>query len=179
MLLYLILRSRYNLVDLFIVSVPRTLRNKPRVNYAVLNSGLEAPSRSSSEMVQAPIPKENLTNDRAEHKGIRGSERSFVNRISETATGASLLDQKREVDKLRQAVKKLLLANSNPFGRPHGDSKVLKTDSMTKPLVTHDDLRQIESLSRDVDRKLQHFGLGDATDESRSNSDVDGYSSED
>ena len=42
-----------------------------------------------------------------------------------------------------------------------------------------DDLRQMESLSRDMETKMQHFGLGDATDENRSNLDVDGCSNND
>jgi len=85
------------------------------VNYAVLNSGLEAPSRSSSEKVQAPIPKENLTNDRAEHKGIRGSERSFVNRISETATGASPLRPETRGGQIATSGKKAPVGQLKPI----------------------------------------------------------------
>ena len=54
------------------MSVPCTLCNKPRVNYPVLNSGMEAPSPSSSEMVQTPIPEEYLPKDQAEHEALEG-----------------------------------------------------------------------------------------------------------
>ena len=55
------------------MSVPCTLCNKPRVNYPVLNSGMEAPSPSSSEMVQTPIPEEYyLPKKQAEHEALEG-----------------------------------------------------------------------------------------------------------
>lgn len=45
-----------------------------------------------------------------------------------------------------------------------GSEKVKKKDGQAKsakPTVSLDDLRQMKSLSRDVEKKLKHFGLGE------------------
>ena len=145
--------------------VTRTLRNMPRVNYAVLHSGSAdfLPEKRQLELDQA-TPSNVLasSDDKAELDALetdRAALASVLEQQQQLKREQAIQEKKREVESLRQAVAQLQLEHSSSTTekatvptQDRKDSKK-KSASTTKPLVSLDDLQQMDSLSRDVEEK--------------------------
>ena len=172
------------------MSIPRTLRNMPRVNYAVMHSGSAdfSPEKRQLELDQTtPSSVLASSDDKAELDALeteRAALASVLEQQQQLEQEQAIQEKKREVEKLRQAVAQLHLKHSSSTEKakvPTQDRKDSKKKSAftTKPLVSLDDLRQIDSVSQDVEEKLKRIGLGDVPNESHSSSEEDGSSSDD
>ena len=167
------------------MSISRTLRNKPRVNYAVLHSGSEefSPTRGNLELDHTlphedskaefealgsfhPSPDENLKSE----LGALETEQEALTLQMEQLQKQALQDKRREVENLRKTVSQLQSAHCNPSGTEKVKTKDSRAKS-AKPTINLDDLRQMESLSVDVEKKLKHFGLGEIPNDSLSSSE--------
>ena len=173
------------------MSIPRTLRNKPRVNYAILNSGSNSispsPEQLSLDLGSTPQVKDFASTDQQELEALEDEKVALAAELQRLQQLKSVQDKKKEVEELHEAVSKLQLEHSpTRLTAAHARQGVSKKDRKvpfktvkTEPMVSLANLRQMESLTQEVDKKMKHFGLADSSDEGQSTSTVDSFSSDD
>ena len=116
------------------MSVPHTLQNKPRVNYAILHSGLEdtLPEKSQLELENTPpVKDEAALDDQAELDALDMEKAALATELQKLHQEQALLDKKREVESLREAVTQLQLEQCSSSGMEKVKVKDRKVKSVT------------------------------------------------
>ena len=122
------------------MSIPRTLRNMPRVNYAVLHSGSAdfSPEKRNLELDQA-TPSNVLasSDDKAELDALeteRAALASMLEQQQQLKREQAIQEKKREVESLRQAVAQLQLEHSSSQGRLRYPRRIERIVKRSRPL---------------------------------------------
>ena len=130
------------------------------------------------DLGSTPHEKDIASPDQQELEALKDEKAALAVELQRLQQSKSVKDKKKEVEELRKAFCQLRLEQSSPRvtaahamqGVRKRDRKVHIKTARTEPMVSLVDLRDMESLTQEVDKKMKTFGLADSSEEGQSTS---------